>query len=87
MSSFSTATVQDSYTPTWTPTTVLTGTSADLLAGFQFQLWDSDLLSNDQITGVLVITFVESNFAAGTVTVGPVDGAESITFSVAKSVP
>jgi hypothetical protein len=78
---------QDTYTPAWNPAEGTFGTSADLLAGFHFQLWDSDVLVDDPITANYNITAVDSNFASGTLILGPVDGAESITFSITKHVP
>ncbi|RKH08927.1 hypothetical protein D7V97_18100 [Corallococcus sp. CA053C] len=73
-----------SYTPAWT-TGGCTATAGRLLAEpWRFRLWDSDLSSNDTITGVLLFQFKEEHFTAGTVILQPSGGMTSITLKVQK---
>ncbi len=78
---------QDTYTPVWSPSEGIGGSTVELLGGFHFQLFDLDAIVDDPITGVFTLTVPEAAFSSGSFTVGPVDGAESITFLVVKSAP
>lgn len=84
--SFTTSTKLDTYTASWSPGEGISAPASFLTgSGFQFQLFDDDSpLSPDPISQLYVIHLVDANFAAGTYTMGPVDGAQSITFSIAK---
>ncbi len=81
---FLTAVKQDTYAPTWSGEG-FSGTTAVVLAGFSFQLLDSDAIVDDPITANYSIVPVAANFATGSFTVGAVDGAQSITFSISKA--
>lgn len=72
--------VQDSYTPTWTTGSCTMKASALMSDGFAFQLYDSDLLSDDTITNGLLYKVTESDFVAGSITLGPSGGMQSAKF-------
>jgi hypothetical protein len=51
---------------------------------WMIQVWDSDVSSNDTITGVLGTRFTEENFTAGTVNFGASGGLTSLTVQLQK---
>lgn len=74
----------ESYTPTWS-TGGCTAKASQLLAErWVFQLWDSDISSNDTITDGLGYQFTEQNLTAGTVTFGAAGGMTSMTVQLQK---
>jgi hypothetical protein len=74
----------ESYTPAWT-TGGCTARASQLMADqWAFQLWDSDVSSNDTITDVRGFRFTEEHFTAGTVTFGAVGGMTSLTVQLQK---
>lgn len=74
----------ESYNPTWT-TGGCTAKAGQLMAEqWVFQLWDSDVSSNDTITGPLGARFTEQNFTAGTVSFGASGGMTSLTVQLQK---
>ncbi|QRN95694.1 hypothetical protein JRI60_42690 [Archangium violaceum] len=74
----------ESYNPTWT-TGGCTAKASQLLADpWVFQLWDSDVSSNDTITGTLGFRFTEQHLIAGTVTLGASGGMTSMTVQLKK---
>jgi len=54
--------------------------SALMSDGFAFQLYDSDLLSDDTITNGLLYKVIESDFVAGSITLSPSGGMQSAKF-------
>ncbi|MFL5357949.1 hypothetical protein [Archangium sp.] len=83
--SSSTATFEvESYSPAWT-TGGCTAKASQLLAGqWVFQLWDSDISSNDTITDTLGYRFTEQQFTTGTVSLGASGGMTSLTVQLQK---
>lgn len=74
----------ESYTPTWS-TGGCTAKASQLLAErWVLQVWDSDISSNDTITGGLAYQFTEQNLTAGTVTFGASGGLTSMTVQLQK---
>lgn len=74
----------ESYNPTWT-TGGCTARASQLMAEqWAFQLWDSDVSSNDTITDVRGVRFTEEQFTAGTISFGAVGGMTSLTVQLQK---
>jgi hypothetical protein len=74
----------ESYNPAWT-TGGCTARASQLMAEqWVFQLWDSDVSSNDTITGALGFRFTEEHFTAGTVSFGASGGMTSLTVQLQK---
>lgn len=72
------------YTPSWT-SGGCTATASQLLADkVLFQVWDSDVSSNDTITDVLAAKITEANLIAGKVTYVPSGGMKSLTVQFQK---
>jgi hypothetical protein len=82
-STTATAAVQnDTFTPSWTSTAGTCRLPAMQLitAGFAFDAYDSDVLSNDTITGRTVVKPTQADLQAGTMTLTSVGGLNSIRF-------
>lgn len=74
----------ESYTPSWT-SGGCTAKAGQLLASkWTFQLWDSDISSDDTITDVLNFQFTEAQLTAGTITFAPSGGMKSLTVKLQK---
>ena len=73
----------ESNSPTWT-TGGCTAKAGDLLAQkFTVQLFDSDLVSNETITGVLTPdSLTEAQFVAGSITFGASGGMTSLVIDL-----
>lgn len=85
--SLATSAKLDTYSATWTPGEGVAASAAFLTGtGFEFQLLDDDLLTPDPITAPLVVFLEDADFSTGAYSTGPVDGAQSVTFSIAKHV-
>jgi hypothetical protein len=78
---------QDTYSPTWSPGEGVVATAAFLTeTGVGFQLFDSDVVSNDTITQLVLVKPNDAHFAAGGFTLASFGGAQSVTFSLTKHV-
>lgn len=74
----------ESYSPTWTSGGCTARASQLMAESWVFQLWDSDVSSNDTITDVLGFRFTEQHFSAGTVNFGAAGGMTSLTVQLQK---
>lgn len=74
----------ESYTPSWTSGGCTAKASQLLAEQWVFQLWDSDISSNDTITGALGFRFTEESFTAGTVSFSASGGMTSLTVQLQK---
>ena len=74
----------ESYNPTWTTGGCTTKASQLLSNPWTFQLWDSDVSSDDTITSALVFQFTEQILTAGTVTFQASGGMTSMTVQLRK---
>lgn len=80
----STPTVTNDYAPTWTSGSC-TATAAQWLAdGLGFDAWEDDGLSDDLMTAFTVVPLSETDLRAGTKTIGPAEGLDSLTFTLTK---
>ncbi len=84
-SSYSVSTSEvESYNPTWS-SGGCTAKAGQLMAEpWVFQLWDSDLTSDDTITGALGFRFTEEHLIAGKVTIGASGGMTAMTVQLQK---
>jgi hypothetical protein len=73
-----------SYTPAWSTGGCTAKASQLLAAQWVFQVWDSDVSSNDTITGALGTQFTEAHFTAGTVSFGASGGLTSLKVQLQK---
>ena len=74
----------ESYSPTWTSGGCIAQASALLAEPWVFQVWDSDVSSNDTITSPLGYQFTEEALTAGTVILQASGGMKSLTLQVRK---
>jgi hypothetical protein len=74
----------ESYNPTWTTGGCTTKASALLANQWVFQLWDSDLSSDDTITSALGFQFTEQFLTAGTASFQASGGMTSLTVQLRK---
>jgi hypothetical protein len=73
-----------SYMPSWS-TGGCVAKASDLLASpWRYSVSDSDVLSDDSITGNLTHQVTEANFAAGSVTLPASGGMQSMTVQLVK---
>ena len=78
------ATVTDDFNPTWS-TGGCTATAAELLAeGFGFEAIENDGLSDDLMTAYTIVPLSEAELRAGTKTLGPAGGLDSMTLVFTK---
>ncbi len=74
----------ESYTPAWS-TGGCTARAGQLLAEqWMFQVWDSDVTSDDTITSALAVQFTGEHFTQGTLTFEGSGGMTSLTVQLQK---
>jgi hypothetical protein len=74
----------DTYQPTWNSGGCSAKAKDLLRAGWTFQVYDIDALSDDTITASLRVQLTEGDFAAGTVSLQPSGGLQSMTVQLRK---
>lgn len=80
----STPEASDTYRPTWT-TGGCSAKAKDLLrAGWSFRVYDIDAVVDDTITSSLVVTITEANFSAGSFTLLPSGGLQSMSVALRR---
>ena len=80
----STQEASNTYQPTWS-TGGCSARAKDLLrAGWTFQVFDIDAVSDDSITGSLRVTPTEADFAAGSFTLQPSGGLQTMTVAMRR---
>jgi hypothetical protein len=76
--------VSDSFNPTWSSGGCTASASGLLADGVGFDAIDIDSLVSDQITYFSITTITEADLRAGTKTVGPTEGLDSMTLRLTK---
>ena len=80
----STPEASNTYSPAWS-TGGCSAKAKDLLrAGWSFQVFDIDAVSDDTITAPLRVTLSEQDFVAGSFTLQPTGGLQSMSVSLRK---
>jgi hypothetical protein len=78
------ATVTDDFNPTWTTGGCTAAATQFLAEGFGFEAIESDGLSDDPMTAHTVVPLTEAELRAGTKTIGPEGGLDSMTLRFTK---
>lgn len=79
-----TATVTDSYSPTWSGEGCVVSAQTLLSGGFAYQVVDQDLVGSDPITTKTNVTVTEANLLAGSAAISASDGLTALSIALQK---